>query len=214
MDAEGWAQRFSHKMRMQNTIFVIASISMSVTPFLLSLLAYLKEGVWVGQLPLSLWIPFEVTAPVFPFVYLGELWLFYTSTWILMGVEATLGGVTMLICLQFKVVAHNFLSMRFGESRANLQAMERAIRYHNRVLDLSTRISELFSVTLFLLFVTSSMVLCIFLFLIVNERDPFTRTQYIINSVCFWGFCSVYAYYGNELIENVSGWKGWWFLVT
>lgn len=205
VDADKWAQEWTSKMFVQTTVFVTAVVGMCLQPFLLSLVGYLSDGVWRNQLPLALWLPFDpLVMPVYPVVYLVEMWFFLVNSVIMVAVEAVLGAVTMLVCLQFKGVAHKFRSIAFGVYKQDVVAMREAIQAHNIILDISNKTRNVFSVALFFIFLLSSIVICIFGFLILNERHAFSRFQYINNLICYLVFCSVYGYYGNTLIEHVS----------
>lgn len=206
INAEEWAEEWSAKMRLQAIVFVVAVNGMCFTPLILSLVGYLlNDGVWISQLPLTLWLPFNpLQMPQFPFIYTIEIWLFMVNTVILVALEAVMGAVTMLICLQFKAVAEKFRSIQFGNYQRDLSVVRRTMKCHNIILDISTEAKKLFSFSLFVVFLFASMVFCIFMFLILNEQRLFIKGQYTANLICFFVFCAVFAYYGNVMIDHVS----------
>lgn len=205
VSAEAWANSWTVKMKVQTIVFVTAVFGMVSMPLVSPFVVYVRGGEWHNELPLNLWLPFDGLAMmVYPWMYLVEIWLFLMNTVPLVAVESIMGAVTMLICLQFKIAAEKFRRIQYGDLRKDAEALREAIEYHNRTLDLSLMSKKVFSVSLFLIFVISSMVICIFMFLIINEEEAYTKSQYATNLVCFGVYCAVYAYYGNTMIECVS----------
>lgn len=206
VNARDWAAKWTFKMKVQNFVFIFAITGMMVNPILLSLFHYFQNGTWIDQLPLHLWFPFdEFRWPIYPLVYLVEVWFFLVNSLVIVAVVASLGAVSMLICLQFKSAAQRFRSIEFGQSyKRDLLALEQAIQYHNRVLDISTSIRQVFSFPLFFISIISSMVICIFMFMVVNAEQGYDRLQYSANLISFLVFCLWNSYFGNELIEHVS----------
>lgn len=206
VDAITWEQRWTYKMKVQTVVFIMAVLGMVSIPLMKSILEYFIEGVWRNQLPMSLWTPFDAYVwPYYPWVYLLETWLYFVNTWIIVAVEAIMGAVTMLVCLEFKRVAIRFRSIPYGNFKNDIKEIKDAIEYHNLIQNISLKMRQVFSMALFCVFVVSSMVICLFLFLIINERGIYARLQYTMNLVCYLIYCSVYGYYGNEVIEHVSG---------
>lgn len=183
-------------------------IGMSVQPMFWSAVDYFKDGggVWENQLPIGLWYPFDALAmPIYPVIYVTEICFLLAATFFVTAPVAILGTVTILICLQFRRCAHKFRSIEFGDYPKDLVSMADAIRYHNRVLEICSMVQEVFSAPLFNVFLISSSVICIFLFMGFHEEDTFYKLQYFVNVVSAILFCVFNAYFGNALIEHVRG---------
>lgn len=198
--ANNWAWRIN----LQTIIFNTTVCGMLSTPILWSLVGYIQNGVWINLLPLKVWFPFDpLQIPMYHFVYLLEMWLYAVNLYIIPALGAILGGVTMMISVQFQIVANKFRNIEFENEKDDLLALEGAVKYHNETLEISTKISALFSVPLLIIFVLSSMVTCVFLFLAVHGKVTSDRIQNKVNSVSFLLFCAFNSYYGNYLIDTV-----------
>lgn len=208
VDAVEWTRLWNIKMKTHTTLFIGVVVAMCPMPFMSTLARYIWTGEWRSKLPLDLWLPVDgLEMPYYPFIYIMEAWFFLLNVVPLLAIESIMGAVTMLICLQFKIVAQKFRCIKYGDYSKDVLAVREAIEYHNRILDLSLMSKEVFSVTLFVIFATASMVACIFMFLIMTEDDVFTKYQYGTNLTCFIVYISVFTYFGNEMIEWVScGW--------
>lgn len=207
-NADRWAREWTAKMTVHTSVFNVAITGMVSMPIILSFVGYLETGSWVNHLPLSLWIPFDaLKMPVYPFVYVLEIWFILVHTYIGVAPLCIMGGATLLICLQFKSVAEKFRNLQFGRHQDDLLKINDAIMSHNRVLEVSSRIRTVFSVPVMMIFVLSSTVICIFMFLAVNEEDAILQIQNTINVICFLIFYGFINYLGNLLMKCVSRWS-------
>lgn len=205
VSSEMWAHNWKSKMDLHTSFFNAAITGIISMPIALSLVDYFQTNIWVNQLPFDLWYPFDAHAlPVYPMVYLLEVWYLLINTYIIVAPIKILGGITMLICLQFKGAADRFRSIQFKCNRKDFLAIEDAVVFHSRALDISSKVRTIFSAPLLVIFVISSMVLCIFTFLAVNEEDAILRVQNTVNVISFLLFCCFISYFGTALIEHVS----------
>lgn len=205
VDADGIAKDFVAKSGALVKLFFIAFTGMCVAPIVNLIIGYFSNGQLVLQLPLILWFPFDALAmPVYPVIYLLELWFFSLNTFIVLANAALLGAITMVICIQFKILALDLRAMEFcGNFERDFKVMEKTISAHNRILFATKRTKEMFAFQLLVSFTIASIVICIFMFLIVNERQVFLSAIYVTILLCYLAYMGVFAYFGNEIIENV-----------
>lgn len=205
VDAENWTRDWANKMIVQRNVFVTAIIGMLISPFIRSMVRFAKSGQWENGQPLLIWLPFDpLVMPIYPVVYVVEAWFLLVNTCITVATEAAVGAVAVLICLQFKKVALQFQSIKFGNYNADLKSLIRVMQLHSKTLELAKTARKTFSIILFITYLTASMVVCIFVFLIVNENDFVNNVQYLVNLVCFLFYVAMFGYYGNLVIEYVS----------
>lgn len=212
LEVEKFTNDWSKKIKHLRNFFLLAVFGMTLSELLKSLAKYAFTVEWKPEMPISIWLPFDPKRmPIYPFAYAGECWLFLVNTCMMVAFEATMGGIIMLICLQFKKVQFEFRSIKFGSFNSDMKALNEAIKLHNRTLDLADKARTTFSVFLFINFLFSSMVISVFTFLLFTERDPVVKFKYCVNSFCFMGYVGMYGYFGDQLFDHVSiGYRVLW----
>lgn len=205
IEAENWTRDWANKMILQRNTFISAVLGMSILPIIRSIVKFSLNGQWENELPILIWIPFDpLVMPIYPFVYIAEIWLFLVNTCITVALEATVGAVAILICLQFKKVGLQFRSIKFGDYQADMKALIQAMQSHNRIIALAEKARDSFSIILFFTYLSSSMVICMYTFLIMTEKDMVVNFQYSVCLTCFLIYVAIFGYYGNMMIDYVS----------
>lgn len=205
LEVEPFTNKFLNMMAALKFVFGGTVVVMTLSQILRSVLILLWTGQWKPEMPLSIWLPFDPKMiAAYPFAYVGECWLFLCNCCILVAFEATMGGVILLICLQFRKVQFRFRTLNFGDYKTDLKGMIEVINLHNRTLDLAEKARQTFSISLFIIFLFSAMVICVFTFLMFTEKDPIINFQYFVNLACFLVYVVLYAYYGDQLFDYVS----------
>lgn len=199
------AQEWTSKMNIHTALFNTALFGMVLMPIIWSVVGYYQTGFWNNYLPMNLWFPIDVLVmPVYPLVYVLEIWLFVASTYIILAPVKVLGAITMLTCLELKSVADRFRYIPYSNHCNDLLSLADAIRRHNRALEIASKIRTVFSVPILIIFALSSIIICLYMFLLINWGNSFAIFQYTANLAAFLLFCWFNSYIGNEIIQHVS----------
>lgn len=206
MDLDNLVKEWQRSMGILVLIYKLTIAGLCAAPLLNSVIKYVTEGIWLNQLPLFLWFPFDPEVmPIYPFIFALEVWFFYINTYVVMAHSVVFGEFTMVTCMQFKSVAKNCRSLKFtGNYASDFRAVEAIIKEHNRALYIAQRMQGLFSLNLLIIYTTAATIFCIFLFLVQNEDRISMAWQYLYTLIAYFFYNYVFAYFGDQMIVNVS----------
>lgn len=209
MDMENVVKDWQRHMGILVNMYKLTVSGFCAAPMLISVVKYFIDGIWINQLPIYLWFPFDpLVMPIYPFVFVAVIWLFYLNCFIVMANSVVFGEFTMVVCMQFKSVAINCQKLQFtGKFASDLRAVEAIIKEHNRALFIADRMQNLFSFNLLIIYTTAALIFCIFLFLVQNESSLILAWQYLYSLVAYFSYQYVFAYFGDQMIVNVSNFR-------
>lgn len=177
-------------------------------PLIASIIYYLFTGRWEFQLPMYLRYPFDPYAPaIVVFVYAWEAWVVCASTMILSAIALLVGAMVMQMCLQYKMLANDLQALKFrpnnyAEDRAKLVVL---MQKHSQLIEVGQELHDSYALTLVVNYLLSSMVICLFCFLIAATDDTSTFVIVSIDLCCFLCYNSIFSFFGQQLIDSVSG---------
>lgn len=188
-------------------------LTASLTTIVYALVGYYTEGVWHYDLPMFITYPFNpYRMPLVVVLFVFESWAVMLTTIPLASMGLMLGSITRLLSLQYQILGtdlNNMVPQQDAYAR-DVAELGHLVRRHNRLLDLSVEIRQLFSLTLLINYLFSSVVICLFTFTVANATKMQEGYKGYIDSfglgccICaFLLYNALYSYYGNQLIEKV-----------
>lgn len=193
---------------LQNS-WLIGIFVIFATPPTSAMANYLTKGEFIFKLPMFNRYPFEPhnNGPFVTFlVYVFESWVLWVTTGVLVGTASLLGSTTIHVCLQFKMLAQVIKAIRptresFGRDKMVLRVL---LRKHNVLLDISTELRNMFSVSMLANYLINSMIICLFAFLAANSADPEESLELCTDFIGFSIYNAIYSFYGDQLIKHVG----------
>lgn len=150
------------------------------------------------------WFPFDAFRPeTFIFVQLWEEWLAYLFLSFLLAADSLLYALVTVISMEFDFLKTVLMNMKLESKNERRLRLAGMIPRHSKLLELSTKLQDIFKIIFLYSFVMSSFVICIVSFqLLISVTDSLT---YMIDIVTFavalcqhWLLC----YFGQKLMDS------------
>lgn len=189
--------------------YLVALYTIFFQNLVLAIIGYLMGHDWDLTMPRLLWYPFDPSSNYWlqAATYLWECWGTVATTRAVVAVALFCGSLTMHLCIQLDALSRRFLQLgpRGVNVKEDAEKLVSLIREHNHFLDLCNELGSIFRVSLFVNYVLSSIVIGCFGFLILNEPVLSQKTEYIFDFICFMCYNSLFSFYGDSLMNRVSG---------
>lgn len=164
------------------------------------------------NLTIKYWFPFDIYRPeMFPIAIGWTCWL----AWIVLlsghAYDLLLYAFLTLLAMEFDNLKNDIKNLCGEPEQEGMKRIKSLIDQHNKLLNLSGKLQKLFSVSLFLSFVITSIIMCFIMFLLVIFRangDYSLYGHYITYLTVMGGQTLLLCYFGQKLIdasESVSG---------
>lgn len=193
-------------------IFLFALYVIFFQNFALAVLGYAVYGTWVLKMPRLLWYPFDPWGSYWlqAAVYAWECWGTLTTTKVVVAIGLFLGSATTHICIQLDGLSRRFLELcpRGVNVAVDLEELISLVREHNYLMSVCYELGSIFKMSLVVNYVLSSIVIGCFGFLVLNEPVISQKTEYIFDFICFMCYNSLFSFYGDSLLDRVSGRSG------
>lgn len=188
------------------TLYIIAIVATIVTEPIWTMIDYYAGGEFRIRFPVFIRYPFDTDQlHLIPVVFAWEILGTVTSSQVIAGVSALLGAMLMNINLQFKMLANelNRLQPRKCSDEADTKKLIQLSVRHERLLAIAAEIRNLFSFSLLLNYVLSSVMICMLCFVIANASDAASIIKAYTIITCFIVYNAIYSHYGNQIMVNV-----------
>lgn len=210
MDQEVAHEQFQHWQlifRLYNWVYGGTIFIMIIMPLTVPAVRYLLTGYWNFELYLYIRYPFDKYAvPWVMVAYVWEVWVILGSTCIFSVVMVLVGAMTMQMCLQYKLLANEFKKIKFcagnyeGDRLRLIQLMDK----HRELIDIGQKMNDVFTFSLLVNYLLSSIIICLFCFLIATAHDSFMGTLMFIEITSFICYTTLLSYFGQLVIDTVS----------
>ncbi|XP_061496510.1 odorant receptor 4 [Anopheles gambiae] len=171
---------------------VVMGIAFTILPIAEMIYTHHYTGRWNRQLAFNIWWPFDVLGGVkyYWFVYPLYVVIGFTGIIIHMAFDCLFCILAAHLCMQFRILAHNFghvveVANGAGEGDSgSTSRLQDAIRIHQELIGCSVFMQNVFGNALFINFLGSSIIICIQAFMITVTCSVVV-THLESSGVCF-----------------------------
>lgn len=169
----------------------------------MTLVDYLRLGVWKKEFPYFVWYPFDAfDDQYFAYVYLSQTWAGFTTVFAMLAEVFIIGTLVLQFCIQFECISRSLREYRPSHATNN-QFLRKTIAQHNFILDTAEEFADIISGTLFINQTCSSMVICFVGFQVVVGENLTVIIKFLLFLFCSLIHTIVVSYFGNEIMEYV-----------
>lgn len=158
---------FLKDLRLKTSIFIALNISgiwaYNLTPLITQLYGIIFEGnSFEKKLPTHMWLWFDPYKPgIYESMYAFISWLGFTMAVTILATDLLFCSILTLISMQFKVLSQDIRDIAASEGEEAFRKLKSQVKVHQELVELSERIEEIFSPSLLMNVMTSSMVICL-----------------------------------------------------
>lgn len=163
---------FDKYQKINAAVIVSAGFLFGIGPAL----KIISSGSWDLKLPHQLWFPFEIV-DVFTYVilYIFLEFLSLSAEGFIIATDLIFNAIIVVLALEFDILANEFEKIDKKTTNASINKL---VQRHMKLLDISLKLEEIFSVSNFILFIGSSLLLCFPAFLVVSSDESFTVLKF------------------------------------
>ncbi|CAO1401053.1 unnamed protein product [Diamesa serratosioi] len=167
---------------------------------------YVDDVVYYKELPFIMWYPFDPLQPiVFELCYFSSTWSSFTTALSVISTDLLYCSILTLLCMEFDILKRNFEEMLVKDSKKSFEEMKKLVSVHIDLINCSTKMEDIFSVSLLINFIGSTMIICLVGF---QTAAGIKTTDFI--KFCLFLLTSLIqilllCYYGEKLIESSGG---------
>lgn len=198
-------RQFDRPLFLYFGVFVVLVMTFNCVPFMITLIDYIKLGIWEKSLPYFVWYPFdEFDDRYFAFIYVHQSLAGFTTVFGIMGELFMTGACVLQFCIQFQRISSSIREYR-PHKDTDQEFLKNIITQHNYILTNAQELADILSATLFIHQTCSSIVICCVGFQVVVGDNITTIIKFLEFLVCSLIQSIVVSYFGNQIMEYVSG---------
>ncbi|XP_058448847.1 odorant receptor 85b-like [Malaya genurostris] len=187
-------------MKSFSILYMILIWIFNLLPLLSMLVKYLSDGVLEKELPYFMVYWYDRNKPgYYEITFLHQNWGGFDAAAFNLCTDLMFCAIILLICLQFDILAH-----RLRHSKNDYQELVSCVQLHQTVVDLSNQLESIFSPSILVNFVGSSVILCLVGFQTTSNISAFDLFKFSLFLVSSLVQIFLLCYYGNKLIESSS----------
>lgn len=169
-------------------------------PIVFPVVPFLLYGTM--KLSINYWFPFDVFRPErFPFVLLWTEWNGYNLSLYFLGPDAVLYALIAVIAMEFEILKVDFMSINKFPVNERAKKIAELVDRHNKLLEVSNTLQEIFDMTFLYSYVTSSLMICFIAFQL-SLGDSSTYGFYIPYFFMTMGQIFLLSSFGQKLINS------------
>ncbi|XP_040158783.1 odorant receptor 4-like [Anopheles arabiensis] len=188
---------------------VVMGIAFTILPIAEMIYTHHYTGRWNRQLAFNIWWPFDVLGGVkyYWFVYPLYVVIGFTGIIIHMAFDCLFCILAAHLCMQFRILAHNFghvveVANGAGEGDSgSTSRLQDAIRIHQELIGCSVFMQNVFGNALFINFLGSSIIICIQAFMITTVSG-YMLVKFVLFMLCFLIELLMLCAYGEDIVES------------
>ena len=199
-------QEYGVKKYLNNYLRLMATYAtpslLMLFGILLTILPYLLYGIM--DFGVEYWYPFDpYKVETFPIAY---AWVSWTSSYALifmLGSDSMLFALITVIAMEFNILKIDLANFLKVTDDQKVQELNHLIDHHNKLLDISKKLQQIYSFTFFISFLISSMIMCFLAICIARyENDLLSLVFYL---TYFWMMSAqilLLCVFGQKLIDS------------
>lgn len=194
-------------MLIFSVLYISLIIVFMAQPITAMYTEYTETGNYTKQLAYWLDYPFNKYGRItYPLVFAFETVTAFWCIFCMVAANTFLGACMGQIGLQFRILAHDVRSLKPPGAKGlvtDTKAIEHVVRQHIKLIDICTELGDIFSIIIFLIYITSSVVMCLAGFQIVAGHDLVMRLEFLVFLItCAFQILNI-SVCGQSLIDSV-----------
>lgn len=169
------------------------ALSLTTLSFcLMPVVKYFLNEVWYSDLPWDFWLPFDrFDKNYYNFVYLWINWMFINVIFLFFSLDMIIYGMIVMISVHFIILNYYI--------RETPNEVSKLSERHVNLICLVHKLNDLFSPSLLLNFIGSSIVICVAAFLLASSNQMIELINYGFLLQMLMGQIFLLCYLGNLL---------------
>lgn len=181
--------------------FYSASAVLVFIPIVLPPFRYLMFGTM--KLSLDFYYPFEPYQPVnFFYASFWFAYICYNSLIFMFSFDSLLYGLITIISMEFDILKVDILNIKTLKGHEQTETVNNLVDRHNRVLDLTSKLQNIYAVTFTSSFFVSSLILCFVVFQLSTARKFATFLMYVPYLGLIGGQVLLLCMFGQKMIDS------------
>lgn len=178
------------------TVFVLISL-----PILYAAIPFIVNGTM--KMPIQYWFPFNpYNHKIFPFVLLWTFFIAYVNLMFLLGTDSLLYALLTVVAMEFEILKSDLLEISSIPENERSEKIKDLIDHHNKLLDISEKLQNIYSLTFLLALAISSLILCTVLFqLSIISFDLEAYSFYVPYVFLLGGQTYLLCLFGQKLVN-------------
>ncbi|XP_049536874.1 odorant receptor 85c-like [Anopheles darlingi] len=199
-------------MKSFSVLYMILIWIFNLMPLVSMVIGYRTERVWHKELPYFMWYWYDWhQAGYFEITFVQQNWGGFVSAVYNLSTDLMYCAFILLFCIQFDIVAQRLRHAR-PDDRAGLVE---TVRIHQKVIELCNQLERIFSPSLLVNFMLSSVIICLVGFQATAGVQPIDLFKFILFLISSLVQVFLLCYYGNKLIVasdqiSYSAFEGHW----
>lgn len=178
-------------------IFATIMISHDIIFALDPLNQLIANGSIGYELPQSFWLPFEISNfPRYITIYCLIQFIDFSSSAFTLSNDIILNAFIVVLSLEFDLFANDLEKLKYD---FGMDEIKKLVDRHNRLFQISSKLESIYSISIFSLFIGSSLMLSFPAFQVVSTDESFTVLKYTIFFVTALLQVLLTCYYGDKL---------------
>ncbi|CAO1409430.1 unnamed protein product [Diamesa tonsa] len=168
---------------------------------------YVDGVVYHKELPYIMWFPFDPLQPiVYELSYFSSVWAGVTTALAVISTDLLYCSILTLLCMEFDILKKNFEEIQVKDAKKSFQEMKKLVSVHIDLIEFVTTMEDIFSVSLLINFIGSTMIIC----LVGFQASALNSISLPMVKFCLFlltGLIQILllCYYGEKLIESSVG---------
>ena len=139
---------------------------------------------------------------IFPFVYLYTVYNVLTALINIVAIDSSLYAVITTLSIEFDTLKDDLKNILKETANNRKKKMQDLIDRHNKLMDISDNLQEIYTVTFLLNFVISSLILCFAVFQISKLESFSTYMFFFVYFIMMSGSILLLCTYGQRIIDS------------
>lgn len=180
--------------------YALSFITVSI-PSVLKIIPYLVNGSI--SMTVNYWYPFDpYCIEYYPLAWLWINWIAYIVLVGLLGADSLLYGLITVVVMEFDILKTDLMNMAAVKPFETNSKIKQLIDRHKRLLNISNRLQDIYSLTFSFVFVISSSILCFAIFQMTMHSDISAFWFYISYIGVMGGQGLLLCFFGQKLINS------------
>lgn len=188
------------------TLFIVLISAFNFSPVIVNILDVYFGGEWNTDFPFYMWFPFDPTSsvPLYVVMYLLESWGGFTAVMSCLAMNLLLGAIVTQICLQLKMLKRNLHEAVLEEGKGRSHSLRPIVLKHCQIVQGCQDLEEIFTVSIFFNYMSSSLIICLVLFQVVVGSDLAEIIKFCLFLLSSLLQTWTMSHFGQEMIDHVS----------
>ena len=173
----------------------------SPVPIVLNIIPYLVNRT--VTITVNYWFPFNPYEDGnFFFAWLWMNWVAWMILFSLLGSDSLLYGLITVIAMEFDLLQDNLELINSMSKHERKLKVKHLIDRHNKLLDITEKLKNIYSSIFLFIFVITSMILCLVLFQLSTGPSIFDSLFLVSYVAIMGGEVLILCYFGQKLLDS------------